>query len=170
MTYRTTHRLNHGMTRWLAFCMALLVTACQTLPAESGATRAKPELAFVDLQSFDRDLSGALAAQLPQVSVVFYDKVAPSALPERLQQWMASVEAGGGTVKVVPPPGSVTPKDPFLLISAISAVWNATRLASAASASNLLRPAQGYDASIVLKADAQGGSVVDQLVFVPRSK
>jgi hypothetical protein len=165
-----THRKNHRMTVWLAFCSALLLAACQTLPAESAAARAKPELAFVDLQSFDRDLSGALASQLPRVNVVFYDKVAPSALPERLQHWMASVEAGGGTVRVVPPPGSVTPKGPFLLITAISAVWNAKRLASAASANNLLRPAREYDVSIVLKADSQEGAVIDQLVFVPRSK
>jgi hypothetical protein len=165
-----TQRMTLRMTRWLAFFSALLLTACQTLPTESVPTPAKPELAFVDLQSFDRDLSTALASQLPRINVVFYDKVAPSALPERLQHWMASVEAGGGKVRVVPPTGSVTAKDPFLLISAISAVWNAKRLATAASASNLLRPARDYDVSIVLKADSQEGSVLDQLVFVPRSK
>jgi hypothetical protein len=154
----------------LSACVAWALAACQSTLPTASSTQPKPELQFVDLQSFDRDLSGALAAQLPKVSVTFYDRVAPSALPERLQRWMASVEAGGGTIKVVPPPGSVTPKDPFLLFSAISAMWNASRLASAASASNLVKPAQAYDAIIVLKTDPQGGSVMDQLVFVPQHK
>ena len=159
-------------TLLLPALVALSLAACQTPPSAASATApaAKPELQFVDLQSFDRELSTALASQLPKVDVVFYDRVPPSAMPERLQRWMASVEAGGGTVKVVPPPGSVTPKDPFLLFSAISAVWNASRLANAASASSLVKPAQGYDVSIVLKADEQAGSVIDQLVFVPHRK
>jgi hypothetical protein len=49
-------------------------------------------------------------------------------------------------------------------------VWNASRLANAASASSLVKPAQGYDVSMVLKADAQAGSVIDQLVFIPHRK
>ncbi|QDL52758.1 hypothetical protein [Rhodoferax aquaticus] len=149
--------------------LAASLTACETQPvAPSAAVAAKPEVAFVDLQGFDRDLSGALAAKLPKVDVAFYDRIAPSALPERLHHWMASVEAGGGTVKVTPPPGSVTPKDPFLLISAISAVWNASKMVNAAAINAQYKPAQAYDAQIVLKADPQGVSVVDKIVFVQR--
>jgi len=156
--------------------MTLALTACQTQTQPKVETAAPPvaapaapiasEIEFVDLRTFDSALSGALAAQLPKVEVDFYNRVTPSDLPERLQHWMASVETGGGTVKVVPPPGSITPKDPLLLFSAL---WNAIKLARAAADSAQRKPAQAYNAQIYLKADAQGESVVDKIVFLQRT-
>jgi hypothetical protein len=143
-------------------------TAALANPAAVSATPTpiESELEFVDLRSFDSALSGALAAQLPKVEVDFYNRVTPSDLPERLQHWMASVERGGGTVRVVPPPGSITPKDPLLLFSAL---WNAIKLARAAAENAQRKPAQAYNAQILLKADPQGEAVVDKIVFLQRA-
>ena len=158
----------------------LALVACQTTQPSAATPPAPPaaasvasvvpiasEIEFVDLKTFDSQLSGALGAQLPKVEVDFYNRVTPSDLPERLQQWMASVEKGGGSVRVVPPPGSITPKDPLLLFSAL---WNAIKLARLAAENAQRKPAQAYNAQILLKADPQGEAVVDKIVFVQREK
>ena len=151
------------------------LAGCETSPGASAAVAPtaapvlKSELQFLDIQSFDRELSDALAAPLPKVDVVFYDRVTPSALPERLQNWLTSVEAGGGKVKVTPPKSDITAKDPFLLISLISSLWSATKMTKAAVLNSQFSVARAYDAEIFLKTDAQGQNVVDKLVFVMRA-
>jgi hypothetical protein len=103
-----------------ALSTALLLAACETtLGPSASAVPPKAELQFTDLGGFDRELAGSLSS-LPKVDVAFYDRIVPSALPTRLQHWMASVESGGGTVTVVPPKPTVTPKNPMLLISAVA--------------------------------------------------
>jgi hypothetical protein len=163
---------NSGRKKLLFIAMMLCVLAgCESNPAQSvDAAPARSELKFVDLQGFDRDLAGSLSAPLPMVEVAFYDRVTPSALPERLQHWMASVEAGGGSVKVVPPKSSVTAKSPFLLISAISTLWTASKMVKEVSAQSRFKAAQSFDAEIILKADDKGESVVDKVVFTQRKK
>ena len=151
--------------------LALTLSACgidPTQPASSGPP--KPELQFVDLQSFDRNLTQSLQAPLPRVDVAFYDKVSPSTMPERLQPWMAAVEAGGGSVKVVPPKPALTSRSPFLLISAISSIWSASKMAKELALKAQYKTAQVFDAEIQLKLDEKGESVVDKVVFVLRKK
>ena len=159
----------HKLAFTLAFVLALAACGSDPTPGAS-AGPPKDELQFVDLQGFDRDLATSLHAPLPKVDVAFYDRVTPSALPERLQPWIAAVEAGGGTVKVVPPKPSVTSRSPFLLISAISSIWSASKMAKEMSAKAQFKAAQAYDAEIILKLDDKGESVVDKVVFVQRKK
>jgi hypothetical protein len=102
--------------------------------------------------------------------VAFYDRISPNALPERLQRWMAAVEKGGGTVKVVPPKPSVGTRSPMLLISAITSLWSASNMAKEMSANAQFKAAQAYDVDVLLKLDDRGDSVVDRVVFVKRQK
>ncbi len=151
--------------------MSLVLCACESNPTQkASAEPPKAELRFVDLQGFDQELSGSLSAPLPKVDVAFYDRITPSALPERLQQWMASVEAGGGTVKITPPKSTVTGKSPFLLISAATSIWSASKMAKEMALKNQFKAAQAYDAEIVLKMDDKGDTLVDKVVFVQRRK
>ena len=157
----------------LMACMLLVfaLTACETNPAlTANPDPAKPALQFVDLAGFDRDLSASLSAPLPRVEVAFYDRITPSAVPERLQHWMAAVELGGGSVKVVPPKSSVTAKSPFLIISLASSLWSASKMVKDLSAKAQFKSAQAFDAEILLKVDDKGESVVDKVVFLQRSK
>jgi hypothetical protein len=158
--------------RHIVTLMALCtLTACGTNPAQPvGSTSPQADLNFVDLQGFDRDLSASLAAPLPQVQVAFYNHVTPNALPDRLQQWMAAVEAGGGKVQVQQPKPTVTAKSPFLLISAITSLWTASKMAKDMSTQAQFKAAQAYDANIILKVDDKGEAVVDKVVFVQRKK
>ena len=155
----------------IALALMLVLAACESNPTQpASAGPPKPELQFVDLQGFDRDLATSLRAPLPQVDVAFFDRITPSAMPPRLEQWMAAVEAGGGAVTVVPPKPSVTSKSPFMLISAISTLWSASKMAKEMSAKAQFKAAGAYDAQIILKLDDKGESVVDKVVFLQRKK
>lgn len=167
------HKINRKLVARFAagLAFALAIAGCESNPTQtSDASPPKAELQFVDLQGFDRDLSGSLSAQLPKVDVAFYDRIAPSAMPERLQQWMASVEAGGGTVKVIPPKSTVTAKNPFLLISAATSLWSASKMAKEMATKAQFKAAQAFDAEIVLKVDDKGATLVDKVVFIQRKK
>lgn len=151
---------------------SLLLAACQSGPTAADAAPEVPkaEVPFVDLLGFDRQLAASMSAPLPKVEVAFYDRITPSAMPDRLQKWMASVEAGGGSVKVVPPKSTVTAKNPFLLISAATTLWSASKAAKEYSQEAQFRAARAYDAEILLKVDDKGETVVDRVVFAQRKK
>ena len=155
----------------VTLALALLLLACESSPTQLvSAGPPKAELQFVDLQGFDRDLTTSLSTPLPRVNVAFYDRVVPSALPERLQHWMKAVEAGGGSVKVVPPKSDVTAKSPFLLISAISSIWSASKLFKDMSTQAQFKAASAFNAEIILKRDESGEAVIDTVVFLQKPK
>lgn len=157
----------------LAFIVALTVAlaACESSPMQSASSGPpKAALQFMDWSIFDQELAASLSAPLPKVEVAFYDRVTPSAMPERLQNWMVSVQSGGSSVKVVQPAPTVAAKNPFLLISAISSLWSASKVVKDVSNQSQLKAAQAFDAEIILKQDDKGDSVVDRVVFVQRKK
>jgi hypothetical protein len=164
-------KIKFKMTLTMCILFAVILSACETNSVQSaGQMTAKPVLQFVDLSGFDRDLSVSLSAPLPRVEVAFYDRITPSAVPERLQHWMAAVELGGGSVKVVPPKSSVTAKSPFLLISLANSLWSASKIAKDVSVKAQFNSAKAFDAEIMLKVDDKGESVVDKVVFIQRLK
>ena len=136
---------------------------------EAAAIEAKERVQFADLPSFDRELAARLGPA-PSINVVFYDRIKPSEIPDRLQKWMAAVEEGGGKVKVTAPPSTVTAKNPFLLISAVSSLFNLSKASKEAAFSAQFKPAHAYDADIRLKVDDRGDTVVDKVVFTQRLK
>ena len=155
----------------LALSLSWALTACVSSPMESATTSPpKAELHFVDLQGFDRELAASLAAPLPTVNVAFYDRVTPSDLPPRLQRWMASVEAGGGVVTVIPPKSTIAAKSPLLLLGVITSLWTASKMAREMASKTQRDVAKVYDANILLKTDDKGDAVVDKVVFVQRKK
>jgi len=156
---------------YLCVTIFLWITACASkVPHTADKAVAKPTLTFVDLKSFDRELTASLSEPLTKVEVAFFDKVTPSALPDRLQHWMVSVEAGGGSVKVLPPKPSVTPKNPFLIISLVTSLWSASDMFKSVSDQTHYKSAHAFDAEIVLKIDDKGDSVVDRVVFTKKIK
>jgi hypothetical protein len=155
----------------LAIAALVLLTACESNPAlPAAAVAAKAKLQFVDLQDFDRELASAMTMPLPKVEVGFYNRITPSALPDRLQRWMAAVEAGGGQVTVVSAPSAISAKSPTLLLSIASSIWSATKMVKEIAAQNQFKAASAFDAAMFLKLDAQGESEVDRVVFTQRTK
>lgn len=150
------------------FGAVFALVGCSSTGGSSPVGVAKAQVTFIDLRGFDRDLAASLSATQPKVDVTFVEPVSPNALPERVQSWMASVEDGGGQVKVTTPPSSVTAKSPLLLISAISTLWSAGSTAAEMAKTAMFRSARGYDAEIILKLNDKGQSVVDRIVFVQK--
>lgn len=144
----------------------ILLTGCAA--SAPPAQPAKPTLQFVDLQQFDRELGASLSAPLPRVEVSLYDRVAPSALPPRLQRWLGAADQGGGKVRVVPAPGSVTPKNPLMLVSIISGLWSGQNVAKEIAAESQLRVARNYDVEVFLRQDERGDTLIDRIVFEHR--
>ncbi len=173
----------------ISICAALAFSGCASAPAPAAASAstgtaaatksspdtspspspaAKPSLEFVDLQAFDSDLRTSLSAPLPKVDVAFFGRITPSALPERLQHWMTAVQAGGGSVKVVPPASTVTTRNPMMLINLLSSFWTASEAIKSRSTQAQYRVAHAFDAQIVLKLDDKGDTVVDRVVFLKK--
>ena len=150
----------------IVLALAAGVFACATDQRPAADAAPSAALSFIDLPGFDQQLAGSLGAPLQKVEVSFYDRVVPSTLPERLQKWMAAVEAGGGKVSVTPPPSDVSARNPLLLISAISTLWTANKMAREAATEARFRAARGHDAQLVLKRDEKGDAVVDKVIFV----
>ena len=149
----------------------LAIAGCESMPTRGAiAVVPKAEIQFIDFQGFDKDIAAALAAPLPTVNVGFHDKVTVSALPSRVQAWIAAIDAGNGAVTVVHPKPSVTSKSPILLMGLISSLWTASQTAKEMAAKAQYNAAHSYDANIVLKLDDKGESVVDKVVFVLRKK
>ncbi len=152
-----------------ATAAVLLLTACETpSPAAEAAGPPKAELPFVDFPGFDRNLATSLGAALPRVGVSFYDGVAPSALPERVQSWLAAVENGGGKVTIVPPPTAAGTRSPLMLLSALSSLWSASKMAREMAIRDQFKTARTYNAELHLKLDSRSQTVVDKVVFVQR--
>lgn len=159
------------MQRLIILLLCFSLWACETSPVSKvDQGPPKSELHFMDFSGFDRDLISSLSSTLPRVDVVFFDRVTPSALPERLQHWMAAVEVGGGTVKVVPAPTSEPKTRSLLLLSVITTLWSSSQMAKDMAAKAQFKVAQAYDAEILLGADEHGNSVVRKVSFVHREK
>jgi predicted small secreted protein len=155
----------------LSLGLAVVITGCNTTTGTSKDNNpAKPELQFLDFQSFDKDLQNSLSMPLPTVEVTFLDRVSPNVIPDRLQKWMAAVEADGGQVQIIEPPPAFAPKDPFLLVSIVSSLWSASKVVREAAQNNQFKAAKGYDAKLILKNSEQGGTVVEKVIFVARKK
>jgi hypothetical protein len=155
----------------LAVLITSWLTACANPPAGTGAqaTAAQPNLEFVDIDNFDRSLNASLVAKLAQVDIAVVNNVTATAIPPRLQAWLHAVESGGGTVKVIPPQSSVTAKNPMLLLSLVSGIWNTIKATKAFNAHELHKPAAQYDAQIVLKISEQGDRLIDKILLTQRA-
>jgi hypothetical protein len=146
--------------------IAALLTACASPPATKA--EAKPNIEFIDLDGFDQSLNASLTAKLPTVDVTVVNATTATSIPPRMQAWLQSVESGGGKVTVVPPKSSVTSKNPLLLLSLVSGVWNTTRVVKAVDSHTLRKPASTYNAEILLKIDDKGERLIDKIIFTER--
>lgn len=90
-----------------AFLLLMLLLTAATLtvgctPKEVPLPEAKSQVEFFDAASFDRHLSSALKADLPEVTVIFPAAITLNSIPERLDKWFSKVEEYGGEVKLIP--------------------------------------------------------------------
>jgi hypothetical protein len=102
------------------------------------------------------------------VDVVFYDRVGPNNMPERLQKWLAAVEKNGGVVRVVPPPNEIAPRDPLALLGLVGSLFSVIKNMAAINTDRVFETVKGRDAAIALERNAAGELVVGKLQFTKR--
>ena len=159
-----TSALIRRITLHAGLSLSILLAACTNL----NPLPAKPLLEFVDLSSFDRELNSALTAKLHNVNVTVVNNVNATQIPERMQAWLHAVEAGGGTVTVSPPKSTVVAKNPLLLLTIVSGIWNGIKAAQALKSYEAHKSARAYDAEIVLKISEEGDRLIDKVIFTER--
>lgn len=82
--------------------LAITTILAGCTPKEVPLPEAQNSVEFFDSESFDRQLSSALKADLEEVTVLFPAAITLNSIPTRLDHWFSKVEEYRGTVKLVP--------------------------------------------------------------------
>jgi len=138
-----------------------------TTPVDTQTLSGK--LNFIDVAKFDRDLASAMSQKNNITEVAFYEKVSPNSVPERLQKWLAVVEAKGGKVLVEPPPNELVSRSPFAALSLVGSLISAIKGLAHYNAEKIYEAANGRDAVISLQRNNKGEVIVNTIKFVKRT-
>ena len=154
------------MKKLLAFLGVLCVlSACTTTPT----TSPKPSVTFIDLQRFDDELSASLVGIKEPVSVDFYSPVSPNDIPPRVQKWLATVEKSGGRINISQPEGEMVPRDPMIVFSLFSGLWNGIKAMRSEYINLSMEDSmRNRDANISMARNAQGNLYIQKIVFKPK--
>ena len=142
----------------LVVALALAAVGCAA-PGRTAPQRATPgEIAFIDIDTFDRELAEDMRGKLDAVTVRFPNQPATvNDLPPRLQKWLSAVHRHGGGVSVETSDGYAS-KDVALVLSILVGGYKLVR----DNMPSLL--GRGYRAVITLDDGADG--VVERVDFV----
>lgn len=139
------------------------VVADQLASAQEGALKevAPSNVRFLDIPGFDGKLSKSLGSGHDEVIVDFIVPAHINELPERLENWLARVEASGGAIdtEVELQEGEPAPRFVGAVLSLGKEAYDYAKIERTYS------PADTYDAVIRFKPDGQ----VQHVVFVRRS-
>ena len=138
-----------------------------TTPVDTQTLSGK--LNFIDVAKFDRDLASAMSQKNNITEVAFYEKVSPNSVPERLQKWLAVVEAKGGKVLVEPPPNELVSRSPFAALSLVGSLISTIKGLAHFNSEKIYDAANGRDAVISLQRNNKGEVVVNTIKFVKRT-
>jgi hypothetical protein len=126
---------------------------------------AEPQISFVDIGKFDKDLATSLSSDLAEVNVSFYTKVSPNKIPDRMQQWISAVENSGGKVRVEHPPNEPAPRSILPLLSLLGTAYSALKDRLAAQPDIHLNAAKGRNVVIALERSPNGDLLVNRIQF-----
>jgi hypothetical protein len=138
-----------------------------TTPVDAQTISGK--LSFIDVAKFDRDLASAMVQKNDVTEVSFYEKVSPNSVPERLQKWLAVVEAKGGKVLIEPPPNEFVSRSPFAALSLVGSLITTIKSLAHFNTEKIYDAANGRDAVISLQRNNKGEVVVNTIKFVKRT-
>jgi hypothetical protein len=155
------------MLKTTLICILLLLNACATnSPIAQSNNEPKQQLSFIDIGNFDRELTNSLKGNVNSVDVIFYEKVSPNKIPERLQKWIAAVERSGGNVKVETPPNEPTPKSAMTILSLLGTAYSTIKNHIASQPESFLSSTKGRNAIISLERGANGELLVEKVRFI----
>ena len=156
------------MLKTIVLSLLLLINACSTPSSLTvlGENEPKKQLSFIDIGNFDRELTNSLKGHLESVDVIFYEKVSPNKIPERLQKWIAAVERSGGNIKVETPPNEPTPKSAMTILSLLGTAYSTIKNHIASQPESFLSSTKGRNAVISLERGANGELLVEKIRFI----
>jgi hypothetical protein len=155
------------MLQTILLSFLLLANGCSSpSPTVRSNNEPKQTLSFIDISNFDRELTTSLQARMDSVDIIFYEKVSPNKIPERLQKWIAAVERSGGNVKVETPPNEPTPKSAMTILSLLGTAYSTIKNHIASQPESFLSSTKGRNAVISLERGANGELLVEKVRFV----
>ena len=155
------------MLKTILLSFLLLANGCSTpSPTVRSNNEPKQTLSFIDISNFDRELTTSLQARMDSVDVIFYEKVSPNKIPERLQKWIAAVERFGGHVKIETPPNEPTPRSALTLLSLLGTAYSTIKNHIASQPESFLSSTKGRNAVISLERGANGELLVEKVRFI----
>ena len=158
--------------RALAISLLLGLSGCATnvpLTKAENSSGDVTKLSFLDIAKFDRDFSVALKNQPAPIEVAFYDNVSPNNVPERLQKWMAVIEADGGKILVEPPPSEASTRSVFAALSLIGTLISSIKKIERYRSEQIYDAVKGRNAVISLDRNDKGEVFVKHINFVQRA-
>lgn len=137
---------------------------------DSDSPKQPPEvLSFIDIARFDNEMQRSMSSALPNVTITFYESISPNSTPERLQKWLNAVDKKGGRIVIDPPPGDLTPRDPFFLIGLLGSLWDVIKVGTAVSETQMFESVRGRDALISLERRKNGEVVISKITFTRKA-
>jgi len=151
----------------LTKCVLAFLSACAAPPNSAKVDVApKATVTFIDVANFDGELAASLNAPLDSVEVLFYEKISPNKMPERLQKWISAVERSGGSVKINTPPNEPKPRSPLALLGLLGTAYTTIKSFVDAQPASYLSSAKGRNAVISLSRSPNGDLLVEKVGFV----
>ena len=160
-------------TSWLRHALISCLMLCQigcankiSLDSQTQNGLVDNKLNFVDISKFDKDLAASLSSDLNEVNVLFYTKVSPNKLPDRIQQWISAAESAGGKVKVEHPPNEPAPRAILPLLSLLGTAYSAFKDRLVPQPEMYLNAAKGRNVVIALERGPTGDLLVEKIQFI----
>jgi hypothetical protein len=142
-----------------------LLDACASKPP---APQPKEKVTYIDTNSFDRNLSSSMGANLETIEVPVDDRISPVAIPDRLNKWLAAVDANGGDIQVKQVETNAQGKTRGFPIAVIGLAIEVVRLLRGDPAEQLYKSAGNYDADIMVRQGPSGERVIERVVLKRR--
>lgn len=146
--------------------LAFLSACAAPQPSAKVDVAPKATVTFIDVANFDAELASSLNAPLDSVEVLFYEKISPNKMPERLQKWISAVERSGGSVKINTPPNEPKPRSPIALLGLLGSAYTTIKSFVDAQPASYLSSAKGRNAVISLARSPNGDLLVEKIGFV----
>ncbi|MDD2776346.1 MAG: hypothetical protein PHU06_10345 [Gallionella sp.] len=134
-------------------------------PADPAQPPAIPpeKVTFLDSRIFDIELFKYLDAGKESVEISIAGHISLSAIPPRLDRWIAKSAEGGGKVEILPMPATR-----MLIFSLISMAFSSMGIWEKFREESAYEKAKKYDVKIFYKKDSTGDTLVEKIVMNKR--
>jgi hypothetical protein len=86
-----------------------------------------------------------------------------------MQKWLATVEKSGGRINISQPEGEFVPRDPMMVFSLFSSLWNGIKAIRSEYLNLSMEDSmKNRDANISMARNAQGNLYIQKIVFKPK--